>query len=77
MSLCSRLIKMPNNVRMKRINSIQSNQTVFSQNREEFQNYFTDLMKSRSLEKTNGLEISEKSEEELLWQNELKGTFPR
>lgn len=46
------------------------------QNRTEFQNYFTDLMKSSgNTEKTNSIENIEKSEEELLWQSNLKGTF--
>ncbi len=75
MSLCSRLIKLPRKV--KRTNSLlQSKQIISCQNRTEFQNYFTDLMKSSgNIEKTNNHETQERSEEELLWQSELKGKF--
>lgn len=76
MSLCSRLIKLPRKVRVKRLDSLQYNQMISCQNRLEFQNYFTDLMNtSGTTEKSNSLENYEKSEEELLWQSELKGTF--
>jgi hypothetical protein len=73
MSLCSRLIKLPR--KTKRTDSLQQSKHIIScQNRAEFQNYFTDFMKSSgNTEKMNNHEIQEKSEEELLWQSELKG----
>ena len=73
MSLCSRLIKLPRKV--KRTDSLQQSKQIIScQNRTEFQNYFTDLMKSSgNIEKIYNHENQEKSEEELLWQSELKG----
>ena len=75
MSLCSRLIKLPRKVRMKRLDSlIQSKHIIATQNRTEFQNYFTDLMKSGNIDNTTSQETSEWSEEDLLWQSELKGT---
>lgn len=73
MSLCSRLIKLPRKV--KKADSLQQSKQIIScQSRTEFQNYFTNLMKSSSTtEKTTVQEAQEKSEEELLWQSELKG----
>lgn len=76
MSLCSRLIKLPRKVRMKRLDSLlQSKHIVATQNRAEFQNYFTDLMKTGNNDKTTSQQTSERSEEDLLWQSELKGTL--
>ncbi len=76
MSLCSRLIKLPRKVRMKRLDSLlQSKHIVATQSRAEFQNYFTDLMKTGNNDKTTSQQISERSEEDLLWQSELKGTL--
>lgn len=73
MSLCSRLIKLPRKV--KKTDSLQQSKQIIScQSRTEFQNYFTNLMKSSSTtEKSTVQETQEKSEEELLWQSELKG----
>lgn len=72
MSLCSRLIKLPRKV--KKTDSLQQSKQIIScQSRTEFQNYFTNLMKSSSTtEKSTVQETQEKSEEELLWQSELK-----
>ena len=75
MSVCSRLIKLPRKVRMKRLDSVlESKQIISTQNRTEFQNYFACLMKTGNIDKTTVLEHHEKSEEELLWQSEFKGT---
>ena len=73
MSVCSRLVKLPRKVRAKRFESLQIKQSISLQTRAEFQNYFSNLMKTGNNVETGNQQQPEKSDEDLLWQSELKG----
>lgn len=73
MSVCSRLVKLPRKVRAKRFESLQIKQSISLQTRAEFQNYFSNLMKTNNNVESGNQWLTEKSGEDLLWQSELKG----
>lgn len=75
MSLCSKLIKLPRKLRTRNIEALQNPLVISCQSRAEFQTFFTDLMKTGNPEKGPEQQQHEKREEELIWQNELKGEY--
>ena len=74
MSLCSRLVKLPRQLRAHKAEAIQT-QKISNQCRNELQNYFVETMKLQNADNSNDdqEQPSPKSEEELVWQNEFKG----
>ena len=75
MSVCSRLVKLPRKIKAKRFESLQSKHSISLQTRAEFQNYFSNLMKSGNSIENGNQQLPEKNDDDLLWQSELKGSF--
>ena len=71
MSLCSRLVQLPRHMRAKKI---EERKNISDQNRNELQNYFMEAVKLQNLENNKEDQPLPKSEEEVVWQNEFKGS---
>jgi len=71
MSLCSRLVKLPHRMRARKI---EQSKKISDHNRYELQHFFIETVKLQNLESTSEDEPAPKSEEELVWQNEFKGS---